>query len=82
MWADLGTNATIAVLNNYAITDNSCTNTKCAAWVAAVASQLPNGSSNVTINGTDVTIIVTWRAPDETTANQQVVNTTITPSEM
>lgn len=78
MWADMGTNSTLSALSAY----NGCANTKCTAIAASAASKLPNGAIAVVINGSDVTITVTWRAPDETTSNQHVVNTSITPSVM
>jgi type IV pilus assembly protein PilV len=38
-------------------------------WNGEVAAALPNGSANVTINGTAVTVVVSWRNPDETSSH-------------
>ena len=94
MWLD------VSNLNSYSITDNSCSYVGCSSWVTEVAAKLPNGSSNVVVNGSNVTITLQWRSTDnksqvhvpgkevassiagQTTTNQYVVNTVITPSVM
>lgn len=94
MWLDVNN------LDSYAINNNSCSYDGCSSWVDEVAAKLPNGSSNVVINGSNVTITLQWRTADnksqvhvpgkevassiagQTTTNQYVVNTVITPSVM
>lgn len=39
------------------------------AWDARVAERLPNGTSAITMNGSAVTIVLTWRNPNESTAH-------------
>ncbi len=59
MWVDQSN------LVNYAISGGSCTQTyvRCSDWLGQVARQLPGGGASVTLNGTAVTITVTWQTP-------------------
>ncbi len=51
---------------NYA--DSSSMSANRVAWDAEVASALPNGSTSVSITGgSEVTVVVSWRNPDEPT---------------
>jgi type IV pilus assembly protein PilV len=36
-----------------------------ADWDADVAAALPNGNASITMNGTAVTVVLSWRNPDE-----------------
>lgn len=59
MWIDQGN------LVNYAISGGSCTQTyaQCSDWLTKVGRDLPGGSASVVLNGTAVTITVTWQTP-------------------
>lgn len=52
-------------LAKYAISGSSCTQTynQCSDWLTKVGKELPGGGASVTLNGTAVTITVTWRTP-------------------
>jgi type IV pilus assembly protein PilV len=43
-----------------------------AAWDATVAASLPQGAGNVVVNGSAVTITITWRMPDDVRAHRYV----------
>ena len=43
-----------------------------ASWDATVASTLPKGAGVVVVNGTVVTITVTWRMPDDVVTHRYV----------
>lgn len=48
------------------------------AWVTnGVSAQLPNGTANIVINGTLVTVTVRWQPPDAQVAHRHIVSTTI-----
>lgn len=55
--------------NVAAYADSTATSPNRIAWNADVAAALPNGASSVLINGTAVTVVVSWRNPDETQAH-------------
>lgn len=60
MWIDQ------ANLAKYAINGSSCTQTTftpCSDWLTKIGKQLPGGGASVTLNGSAVTITVTWRTP-------------------
>lgn len=59
MWIDQSN------LVNYAISGGACTQTyaNCSDWLAKVVQDLPGGSASVTLNGSMVTITVTWQTP-------------------
>lgn len=40
-----------------------------SAWDARVAAQLPNGDTAITMDGASVTIVVSWRNPNETASH-------------
>ncbi|MGE5386021.1 MAG: type IV pilus modification PilV family protein [Betaproteobacteria bacterium] len=52
-------------LDKYAVSAGTCSQsyTACTNWIAGVANRLPSGGADVTINGTAVTISVTWQTP-------------------
>lgn len=55
-------------VSNYA--DGATTpTTRRLEWNTEVAATLPNGSSNITINGSAVTVVVSWRNPDEASSH-------------
>ena len=69
MWVDQ------ASLDDYAVDDNTCTttaDTRCTSWTAAVADILPQGSADVTISGTEVTIVLSWQLPGEAPARFEI----------
>lgn len=39
------------------------------AWSTRVAAQLPNGTATITMNGSNVTVVVAWRNANETTGH-------------
>lgn len=39
------------------------------AWDARVAAQLPNGDTAITMDGASVTVVVSWRNPNETASH-------------
>lgn len=49
---------------NYA--DGASPTTRRTEWDAEVAAALPNGSTSITISGSGVTVVVSWRNPNET----------------
>ena len=55
--------------NVAAYADNTSTSPYRLAWNTDVAAALPNGGSSVTINGSAVTVVVSWRNPDEVQAH-------------
>lgn len=60
MWVDQ------ANLANYAIASDACTvtsNTKCTSWLSSVATTLPDGGAEVTVNGSAVAVTVSWKLP-------------------
>ncbi|HEX5804602.1 MAG TPA: hypothetical protein VFY24_16415 [Azospira sp.] len=59
MWVDQSN------LVAYAVSGGSCTQSyaSCSDWLSKVGQQLPNGSASVALNGTAVTITVTWQTP-------------------
>lgn len=63
--------------NNAASYDDSSTNTNKTAWLTEVAGTLPNGTGNITVAGSQVTISVNWRLPDEAQAHRYVAVTQV-----
>lgn len=59
MWIDQSN------LVKYAVSGGSCTQSymQCSDWLAKVGRDLPEGSASVVLNGTAVTITVTWQTP-------------------
>lgn len=59
MWVDQ------ANLVSYAISGGVCTQSyaECTDWLNKVGRQLPGGSASVVLDGTAVTITVTWQTP-------------------
>lgn len=55
-------------VSNYADSAGTASTLK-TQWVADVKAALPNADGKVTINGTTVTVEVSWRNNDEPTAN-------------
>ncbi len=39
------------------------------AWDDRVAAQLPNGSGSIALNGSNVTVVVSWRNPNESSSH-------------
>lgn len=69
MWLDQ------ANLVNYAVSGGACSNAyaRCADWLSGVGRQLPNGGAEVVLNGTAVTITVTWQTPGVGAAHNYVL---------
>ncbi|RJG06826.1 hypothetical protein D3870_13155 [Noviherbaspirillum cavernae] len=75
MWADLPN------LASYAMTANGCTTStyaSCTAWRSMVQQMLPNGAANVTVNGSDVSISLSWQMPGETVPARFAIDANIT----
>lgn len=69
MWVDQ------ANLSNYAVEDGVCTDAayaSCTNWQAQVRQVLPEGSADVTVNGTAVNVALSWRLPGEETSQFQI----------
>lgn len=62
MWVDQ------ANLSKYAVTDGECDDegyANCANWSGRVAELLPKGKANVAVDGTAVSIQLSWQLPGE-----------------
>lgn len=78
MWVDRGTGGTN--LANYAIapslTPGSCTGSSCT-WFTRVSTLLPNSidanAPTISISGRQVTVIVRWQRPGETTVSSHTI---------
>lgn len=69
MWVDQ------ANLSSYAATGGACATTgyaNCTTWHSQVRQVLPQGSANVTVNGTVVNILLNWRMPGEESSQFQI----------
>jgi type IV pilus assembly protein PilV len=51
-----------------------------AAWDATVASTLPSGAGVIAINGSQVTVTLNWRMPDDIVTRRYVAVANINPS--
>lgn len=74
MWLDQ------ANLTSYAVVSGSCTATSyanCTSWLSSVNNTLPGGSAVVTLNGSAVSITITWQLPGES-PNQLQIDTNVT----
>lgn len=62
-------------LEDYAATSDGCAEedfSRCENWYAAVQQVLPGGRAAVTIDGTAVTIMLTWTLPGEAPSRYRV----------
>lgn len=66
-------------LAKYAISGTSCTETynQCSDWLTKVGKALPGGGARVTLNGTAVTITVTWRTPGVGVSHNYVLSANV-----
>lgn len=73
MWVDQ------ANLVSYVISDGSCTHSyaTCSDWLDRVGRQLPDGSANVLLDGTAVTITLTWTTPGVGMAHNYVLSANV-----
>ena len=59
-----------ANIGNYAYGGSGAAPAAVASWLGEVQTALPNGGAIVTVNGTQVTVNVTWQPPDNASAAQ------------
>jgi type IV pilus assembly protein PilV len=59
-----------ANIANYAYSGSGTAPTGVASWLGEVQTALPSGGASVTVNGTTVTVNVTWQPPDNTSSAQ------------
>ncbi|WP_269533709.1 hypothetical protein [Chitinimonas sp. BJYL2] len=57
--------------------DSGSTEEKRDEWIAEVEDKLPNGTGSIEVNGTQVTIAIGWRAPNEAQAHQYSMTTQV-----
>lgn len=70
LWADA------AHLSSYD-SGNCDAYTPCRSWASKVAGALPGGAPQVVVNGTQVTITVSWTVPGEADPSHYVTSTAI-----
>lgn len=75
MWVDQ------ANLSSYVATGGACAITgyaNCANWQTQVRQVLPGGSANVAVNGTIVSVLLSWHLPGEESGSQFQIDADIT----
>lgn len=75
MWVDQSN------LSSYVATGGACAITgyaNCTNWQAQVRQVLPGGSANVAVNGTVVSVLLSWHLPGEESGSQFQIDADIT----